>query len=172
MGQEVLDVMERNQGKLPYEDIRDMEYLNMVVLETLRKFPVLPILDRVASRDFVIPGTNVTTEKGTTVYIPLLGLHMDPDVFPDPDHYDPERFNEENRKARHPFMYLPFGEGPKYCIGKGFGLISVKTALANIIANFEVSTCAETPKRLQLNPKAMILASIAGLYLKFTKLKH
>lgn len=89
-----------------------------LLTETLRKFPVLPILDRVAGRDFVIPGTNVTIQKGTTVYIPLLGLHMDPDVFPDPDHYDPERFNEENRKARHPFMYLPFGEGPKYCIGR------------------------------------------------------
>jgi len=85
--------------------------------ETLRKVPVLPILDRVAGTDYVIPGTNITIEKGTTVYVPLLGLHMDPDVYPDPDHYDPERFSEENRKTRHPFMYLPFGEGPKYCIG-------------------------------------------------------
>lgn len=169
---EILDVMEKNQGKLSYEDIRDMEYLNMVVSETLRKFPVLPVLDRVAGTDYVIPGTNITIEKGTTVYVPLLGLHMDPDVFPDPDHYDPERFSEENRKARHPFTYLPFGDGPKFCIGKGFGLISVKTALANIIANFEVSTCDETPKRLQLNPKAMILANIGGLYLKFAKLKR
>jgi hypothetical protein len=56
--------------------------------------------------------------------------------------------------------------------GKGFGLIVVKTALANIIANYEVSTCAETPKQLRLNPKAMILASSQGIYLKFTKLKH
>jgi cytochrome P450 family 6 len=43
---------------------------------------------------------------------------MDPEVFPDPERYDPERFSEENKKARHPFMYLPFGDGPKYCIGK------------------------------------------------------
>lgn len=89
-----------------------------LLTETLRKFPVLPVLDRVAGTDFVIPGTNITIEKGITVYVPLLGLHRDPDVYPDPDHYDPERFSEENRKTRHPFMHMPFGEGPKYCIGR------------------------------------------------------
>jgi cytochrome P450 family 6 len=56
--------------------------------------------------------------------------------------------------------------------GKGFGLIAVKIALANVLANFEVSTCAETPKRLQFNPKAMILAARGGIHLKFTKLIH
>jgi len=169
---EILDVMKKNQGKLPYEDIRDMEYMHMVVSETLRKVPVLPILDRVAGRDYVIPGTNITIEKGITVYVPLLGLHMDQDVYPDPDHYDPERFSEENGKTRHPFMYLPFGEGPKYCLGKTFGLVSVKTALANILANYEVSTCAKSPQHLHLDPKAMILAAPGGVHLKFTKLKH
>jgi cytochrome P450 family 6 len=97
---------------------RDITNLNSFSTETLRKFPPLSILDRVAETDYVIPGTDITIEKGTTVYIPLLGIHMDPEVFPDPERYDPERFNEENRKARHPFMYLPFGDGPKYCIGK------------------------------------------------------
>jgi cytochrome P450 family 6 len=92
--------------------------LNSFSTETLRKFPPLPLLDRVAERDYVIPGTDIIIEKGTTVYVPLLGIHMDPEVFPDPEHYDPERFNEENRKARHSFMYLPFGDGPKYCLGK------------------------------------------------------
>ena len=89
-----------------------------LLTETLRKVPVLPVLDRVAGTDYVIPGTNITIEKGTTVYVPLLGLHLDGDVYPDPDHYDPERFSEENRKTRHPYMYLPFGEGPKYCLGR------------------------------------------------------
>jgi hypothetical protein len=56
--------------------------------------------------------------------------------------------------------------------GKGFGLLAVKIALANILANFEVSTCAESPKHLQLDPKAMILASEGGIHLKFTKLKR
>ena len=97
--------------------------MSCLLTETLRKVPVLPILDRVAGTDYVIPGTNITIEKGTTVYVPLLGLHMDPDVYPDPDFYDPERFSEENRKTRHPFTYLPFGEGPKYCLGGCYFLV-------------------------------------------------
>ena len=59
----------------------------------------------------------MTIEKGTAVYIPLMGIHNDPQVWKNPDDYDPERFNEENKHSRHPYMYLPFGEGPKYCIG-------------------------------------------------------
>jgi cytochrome P450 family 6 len=90
---------------------------------------VLPILDRVAGTDYVIPGTNITIEKGTTVYVPLLGLHMDPDMFPDPDHFDPERFSKENRRTRHPFTYLPFGEGPKYCIGRHYFLVLYSVAM-------------------------------------------
>jgi cytochrome P450 family 6 len=86
--------------------------------ETLRKYPPMPLVDRVANTDFVIPGTNITIEKGTSVYVPLLGIQMDPEVFPDPEHFDPERFNEENRITRHPCMYLPFGDGPKNCIGR------------------------------------------------------
>lgn len=170
--EEILHTLDKNEGQFTYEAIRDMEYLHMVISETLRKFPPLPILDRVAERDYVIPGTDITIEKGTTVYVPLLGIHMDPEVFPDPEHYDPERFNEKNRKARHPFMYLPFGEGPKYCIGKGFGLIASKVAVANVLANFIVSPCADTPSSIQLNPKAMILAARGGIRLKFTKLNR
>jgi cytochrome P450 family 6 len=66
----------------------------------------------------VIPGTNTVIEKGTTVYISLLGIHVDPEVFPDTERYDSEWLNEKDRRARHPFVYLPFGDGPKYCMSK------------------------------------------------------
>jgi cytochrome P450 family 6 len=78
----------------------------------------MPLLDRTPNRDYVIPGTNIKIEKGTAVYVALLGIHMDPDVFPDPEYFDPERFSEKNKLTRHPSMYLPFGDGPKYCIGR------------------------------------------------------
>ncbi|KDR14000.1 Cytochrome P450 6k1 [Zootermopsis nevadensis] len=168
--EEILDAMDKNEGTLTYEAVRDMEYLHMVVSEVLRKYPPMPILDRVPNRDYVIPGTNITIEKGTAVYVPLLGLHMDPDVYPDPEHFDPERFSETNRTTRHPFMYLPFGEGPKNCIGRLFGLIAVKLGIASVIGKFEVSPCAETPRSMHLNPKAMVLAAKGGIPLKCTRL--
>ncbi|XP_069675031.1 cytochrome P450 6k1-like [Periplaneta americana] len=169
--EEVIAAMEKDNGELTYDTIKDLEYLHMVISETLRRIPPLSILDRVASRDYVIPGTKTVIEKGTVVYVPLLGIHNDVDAFPNPDQYDPERFSEENKKKRHPFMYLPFGEGPKYCLGKGLGLIAIKIAVASVISQYEVLPCENTPPRLDLDPKAMILAVKGGLPLRFAKLK-
>lgn len=98
--------------------ISGLQYLDMVVSETLRMYPILPVLDRKAMNNYQIPGTNVIIEKGTPVFIPLLGMHYDPQYFPKPDLFDPERFSEENRKSRTNYVYMPFGEGPRNCIGK------------------------------------------------------
>jgi cytochrome P450 family 6 len=60
----------------------------------------------------------VTLRKGTPVYLPVMGIHHDPQYYPEPERFDPERFTEENKKSRPHFTYLPFGEGPRNCIGE------------------------------------------------------
>lgn len=91
----------------------------------MRKYPVLPFLDRICIKNYKIPRSNVILEKGTKVYIPMIGIHKDPDFYPDPDKYDPERFNDENIKRIPSYAYIPFGEGPHNCIGKKFYLTSI-----------------------------------------------
>lgn len=94
-----------------------MSLINFV-LETLRKYPPLPYVNRKCVENYTVPDTTIEIENGTLLFLSILGLHRDPDYFPDPEKFDPERFSSENRDRILPFTYMPFGEGPRVCIGK------------------------------------------------------
>ena len=66
---------------------------------------------------YTFSGTKVRIPKGTRIFIPAYAIQRDPQIYPDPETFDPERFNEENIKQRHPSFYIPFGDGPRNCIG-------------------------------------------------------
>lgn len=83
----------------------------------MRKYPALPYLIRECSKDYLVPGTEFTIKEGTSVIIPVLGIHRDPHHFPNPMDYKPERFTEEYSDY-NPKAYMPFGEGPRICIGR------------------------------------------------------
>jgi cytochrome P450 family 6 len=89
--------------------------------ETLRKYPIVPFVERKCCIDYELPaptGTGtITLPAGIGVYIPVLGFHFDPTYFPEPEKFDPDRFTEENNNRRPSFTFLPFGEGPRMCIG-------------------------------------------------------
>jgi cytochrome P450 family 6 len=89
----------------------------VLLAETLRKYPPLTFLNRHCTKNYRIPGTDLVVEKGVQVVIPVLGLHKDPRYFPDPEKFDPERFGEEYKSGRPNYVYLPFGEGLRICIG-------------------------------------------------------
>lgn len=91
---------------------------NTIFLEGLRLNPVFPIMFRLCTKRYVIPGTDVVVEKGTPVIIPVFGIQRDPAFYPEPDKFDPDRFSPENLSARYPYSFLTFGEGPRVCIGK------------------------------------------------------
>jgi cytochrome P450 family 6 len=99
----------------------------LVFTETLRKYPILPFMERKCCSDFELPAPNgngtITLPAGTGIYIPLLGIHYDPTYFPEPEKFDPYRFTEQNKSGRPNYTYLPFGDGPRMCIGKDRHLI-------------------------------------------------
>lgn len=74
-------------------------------------------LDRVAAKDYQID-ENLTIPAGTPVYLNAVGMHVDPQYFPDPMGFNPDRFLPENERSITPFTFLPFGDGPRACIGK------------------------------------------------------
>jgi cytochrome P450 family 6 len=68
-------------------------------------------------KDYKVPDQDVIIEKGTQVVVSILGIHYDEEYYSDPEKFDPERFNEENSSSRHQYAHIPFGEGPRICIG-------------------------------------------------------
>lgn len=107
---EIIDILEENDGKLTYDLLSQFKYLEMVVNEGLRKYPPINVLTRKCTQEFKIPGTELVVPKDTQITIPIFSIHRDPDYFPDPETFDPERFSEENIKKITPFTFLPFGE--------------------------------------------------------------
>ncbi|XP_055936165.1 cytochrome P450 3A21-like [Argiope bruennichi] len=158
MYEEVHQVLEKTEGELTYEAIQEMKYLDNVLSETLRLYPVIPRLERMTETDCKLGDTGITVPKGMAIVIPSYALHKDPKLFPDPEKFDPDRFLPEERAKRDPYAYLPFGDGPRHCIGMRFALIEVKTCLVYVIANFKILRCPETkvPLEFCLGPGLLI----------------
>lgn len=169
----------------------------LVVLETLRKYPPGTSLTRKSVDEYTFAGTNVTIPKGTMVWIPVYSLQHDPKIYPDPEKFDPERFSEENVKLRDPMHYLPFGDGPRNCIGNvltsndigpickfsinrssylsfaiglRFANYQSKVGLVKIIQNYNVDVCDKTCIPYVKDTKAFIVTPKDGLYLTFAKI--
>ncbi|XP_025603008.2 cytochrome P450 6a2-like [Athalia rosae] len=168
--QEILDSSDENNGEVTYESVKEMKYLHMVFQETLRLRCPVSATARAAMNDYTFRGTNVTIRKGQKVLIPISLVHMDPENYPNPDIFDPERFTEENIKSRHPMSWLAFGDGPRNCIGARFAVYQTKLGLIKILSNFKVETCEKTQIPFVANPTKTLLEPLGGILLKFTKL--
>ncbi|XP_077369661.1 cytochrome P450 3A40-like [Festucalex cinctus] len=125
-----------------YEDLMQMEYLDMVMSESSRLYPIANRLERVAKSSVEVSG--VTIPKGTVVMVPVYALHRDPSLWPEPDTFKPERFSKVNKDNIDPYAFLPFGAGPRNCIGMRFALLMMKLALVEILQNFSFVPCKET----------------------------
>uniref|UniRef100_V5GJG1 Putative cytochrome P450 6a23 n=1 Tax=Anoplophora glabripennis TaxID=217634 RepID=V5GJG1_ANOGL len=156
--EEIIEVLEKYNNVLTYDAVAEMKYLDRTVSETLRKYPALPLIFRKCSKDYIIPGTDKVITKGSSVMVPILGVHYDPDYYPDPDKFDPDRFTEENKAKRPGFTWLPFGEGPRICIGMRFGLMQTKIGLITLLSNFRVSMNKETKTPLKLSKHGVLIS--------------
>lgn len=166
---EIDEVLERHDGKITYEGVQEMDYLDKVVAETLRKYPIAPILNRQCTKTYKIPNTDVVLDKGTRIVIPILALHRDPKYYPNPDRFDPERFTEEEKAKRHNYVYLPFGEGPRICIGMRFGLMQTKVGLVSLLSRYQLRVSKETPIPLVLDKKSFNMSPFGGMHLQIKK---
>ncbi|RZC42010.1 p450 domain containing protein [Asbolus verrucosus] len=167
--QEVRETFDKERD-FTYEALQEMKYLDMVLKETLRKYPLTTFLNRNSTSSYTFEETGVTLEKDVSILVPVGALHYDPEYFPDPEKFDPERFNDENKRNIKPYTYMPFGEGPRNCIGERFALLASKVAVAYVIKDFTFETTSATTIPLQIDPAALFLQSKGGVHLKVIRI--
>lgn len=97
--------------------------------------------------------------------MPTYAFHHDPELYPNPSKFDPDRFLDENKSTRHPFAHLPFGEGPRICIGLRFGLMQVKVGLAMLLKKFKFEVCDKTNVTLEIENIHMLLLPLGEVWL-------
>uniref|UniRef100_U3B5P9 Cytochrome P450 3A n=1 Tax=Callithrix jacchus TaxID=9483 RepID=U3B5P9_CALJA len=154
--QEEIDAVLPNKAPATYDTVLQMEYLDMVVNETLRLFPLAMRLERVCKKDVEING--VFIPKGALVVIPTYALHHDPKYWTEPKEFRPERFSKKNKDSIDPYIYTPFGTGPRNCIGMRFALMNMKLALIRVLQNFSFKPCKETQIPLKLGVQGILQA--------------
>jgi cytochrome P450 family 6 len=91
----------------------NFKIIKFISSETLRMQGPVPFLIRAASNSYRVPNSNIVIEKGSQAIIPVYAIHNDPENYPEPSKFDPERFSEENKAKRHPMAFIPFGDGPR-----------------------------------------------------------
>jgi len=140
---EILIAQQTYPDKPLYELVNELEYLECVINEVLRLHPPVHYVNRTPCEPYKI-SPSTTIPAGMEVIIPIYSLHRDPDAWPEPEKFDPERFRGAAKESRHPFQFLPFGEGPRNCIGKRLALLEVKITLVSILTKYKFVRCPET----------------------------
>lgn len=166
---EINTVLKEHNNELTYEGIMEMRYMTKVVNETLRKYPPIPVLNRKCVADYQVPDSDFIIKKGTEITISSLGLHYNPEYYPEPDKFDPERFSEEQKSTRHPYTYLPFGEGPRNCIGMRFAILQVKIVLASVLKDYKFTLDSKTVTPMRFDPKSIFLSPANTVWLQASK---
>ncbi|XP_036413078.1 cytochrome P450 3A27-like [Colossoma macropomum] len=166
--QEEVDRTFPNEGPVQYDALMNMDYLDAALNESMRLYAVFPRTERHCKKTVEICG--ITIPKGTVVVVPIYVLHRDPEYWPDPDTFIPERFTKENKESIDPYMFMPFGAGPRNCIGMRFALLVMKLAIVETLQRFDVSVCDETQAPLELS-ESFLLTPTKPITLKFTPRK-
>ncbi|EDW32912.1 GL10233 [Drosophila persimilis] len=147
--EEIMATEEQLGGKpLDYDTLMGMKYMDCVVSESLRMWPPAFVLDRMCGSDFELRDEEgkvvLTLKKDELINIPVIALHHDPDNFPQPDEFRPERFDDDHKHEIKPFTYLPFGIGQRSCIGNRMALMEVKALLYGLVRRFRLEPAERT----------------------------
>ncbi|XP_045760665.1 cytochrome P450 6k1-like [Maniola jurtina] len=148
-------VKENGEDILDYNKLLELKYMTSCIHETLRKYPPLGYLDRVCLKEYKLDD-HVTIEKGVPVFVNVLAIHYDEKYFPDPMEWRPERFDSYSESDNLNYTFIAFGEGPRICIGKRYGMMQMRAALSQLILKYRVEPAV--PYSVTTDPNSYLLA--------------
>ncbi|KAI4501165.1 hypothetical protein M0802_003538 [Mischocyttarus mexicanus] len=167
---EIDDVIEKTNGNPTYENFNSMQYLDAVINESLRRYPIVVFLDRVASESYELPPSlpgckPYVLKKGSYIWFPVYGLHHDPQYFEDPFKFNPERFMENGKEINNSGVYLPFGLGPRMCIGNRFALLEMKVLIFHLLARCNLKPSSKTLNPMRLSKRGLSMSAESGFWM-------
>ncbi|XP_069820276.1 thromboxane-A synthase isoform X2 [Dendropsophus ebraccatus] len=158
-----VDHFAENHDGADYNTVHDLPYMDLVISESLRMYPPAFRFAREAARDCTVMGCKIPA--GTVLEIPIGCMQNDPKYWAEPEEFRPERFSAEEKQKRHPFLYLPFGAGPRSCIGMRLAILEAKITLYRILRRFRFQTCPRTQIPLQVTAVSTLRPK-DGVYVK------
>nr|QZP43546.1 cytochrome P450 monooxygenase CYP6AN47 [Ephestia elutella] len=159
---EIDEVLSEYNNKLCYDAVAKMSLLDMTFKEAMRMFPSLGIVTRECTKPCRIPEVDISIDAGVKIIIPIQAIHNDEKNFDNPSEFRPERFTPEEVKNRHPFTYMPFGEGPRMCIGARLGQMQSLAGLAAVLQRFTVEPARDTKRTPKVNPRSNVVQGVVG----------
>ncbi|XP_065362737.1 probable cytochrome P450 28a5 [Calliphora vicina] len=171
--EEILDTI---GDKEDFDSMMDLPYLDACIHETIRLFPPGFFSNKLCTEPIELlnkNGKSLVLSKNTVVVLPLHSIMVDGDYYTNPNDFEPERFLEENgglKKYKDLGVYYGFGEGPRACLGMRFALAQLKSALVDIMRQFEVRVNVKTRKDNELDPKYFLSRLNGGIWLDFKKI--
>ena len=143
----MVEVLENPNKQPTYNELQNLRYMERCIKESLRLYPSVYFISRTLGEDLRLT-SGYLLPKDTDVFIHIYDVHHNPDVYPDPERFDPDRFLPENAQNRHPYAYLPFSAGPRNCIGQKFAILEMKATLCAILSNFVLEP-VDTPETIK-----------------------
>jgi cytochrome P450 len=129
------------ERSLTVGDVPELRFTVQVIHEALRLCPPAPALARLATHDTVVDGYRI--ERGRTLVVGVYALHRDPALWDAPETFDPDRFSVERSQGRDRWQFLPFGAGPRSCIGDHFAMLEATIGLASVVRRRRVTSLDE-----------------------------
>ncbi|KAL1123287.1 hypothetical protein AAG570_002373, partial [Ranatra chinensis] len=162
---ELYDIFGDSDRACELKDLQQMTYLEMVIKESLRLYPSVPLIARYLTKDLKLDG-DVVIPSGANLYILPFLIHRNEEYYPDPDRFDPERFAEDECAKRHPYAFIPFSAGPRNCIGQKFAFMEMKVVISTLLRRTKIESITQRGdfKLLSL----LIIRPTIPIMLKFT----